>query len=287
MPPKGAQKKVSDYSNLTCPVCSTTRSVFLLRSDANIYQCSSCSHSFTDSQSIVQSEEYGPDYYEKAHQNWFENPDIKLFSWIRSVLPTSITSVLDVGCGKGAFLKYMKINTPSAQRLLGVDYSPNESKDGVEFIMGDAATVAGNETFDAVVSLAVIEHVPDPVGFAKLMADRCKLGGHVVIMTVNDDSLVYRVARLMYRLGMKTPATRLYSAHHLQHFTLSSFRSTIEKAGLQIVSVHTRNAPLVATDIPDGSFIKRTIFKIGLVGLYYLGAFTGTAYLQTAVARKA
>ena len=194
--------------------------------------------------------------------------------------------MLDVGCGNGAFLKYLSQNAPSIKRLVGVDYSPNETTPEIEFFTGDAADIPGNETFDAVVSLAVIEHVPDPVAFANLLAERCNSGGYVVVMTVNDGSIVYRMARMMYGLGMIAPASRLYSSHHLQHFTLGSLQSTLARAGLDIITKHTHNSPLAAVDLPSANLFKRAIFYAGLTGLSVAGSATGTAYLQTVVARK-
>lgn len=273
-------------TSCACPVCAAENSLFILRSDADIYQCPSCSHVFSDPASITDAEQYGPDYYESAHKNWFEHPNIQLFSWIHSALPGTLTSILDAGCGKGAFLKHSKGKVPTLQRVVGIDYSPNEPVPGIEFLIGDASNMSGDEMFDAVTSLAVIEHVPDPVGFARVLAARCKKGGFVVVMTVNNGSLLYRMARIMYRLRMKTSASRLYSSHHLQHFTIQSLRSTLERAGLEIIATRIHNSPLAAVDIPSGNVVKRTVFTMGLVGLSFLGAVTGTAYLQTVVARR-
>jgi 2-polyprenyl-3-methyl-5-hydroxy-6-metoxy-1,4-benzoquinol methylase len=104
------------------------------------------------------------------------------------------------------FLRYIRDNAPFVRRFVGVDYASNETTPEIEFITGDAAHIPGNEKFDAVVSLAVIEHVQDPVGLAHILSERCKVGGQVVTMTVNNSSLLYRTARLMHRCGILTPA---------------------------------------------------------------------------------
>ena len=269
-----------------CPICSAENPRFVLRSDADIYRCSSCYHVFSDPASITRNEKYAKEYYESEHKNWFDNPDINLFSWINSVLPKTTESILDVGCGNGAFLRYIKDNAPSIKRLVGVDYSLNKSIPEIEFITGDAANIPGNEKFDVVVSLAVIEHVHDPVDFARILAERCKVGGDVVTMTLNNSSLLYRIARVMHRCGMVTPAARLYSLHHLQHFTISSLRSTLERAGLNIIATRNHNPPFAAIDFPSNNFVKRCVFIVGLIGLLFLGSLSGMAYLQTVVARR-
>jgi 2-polyprenyl-3-methyl-5-hydroxy-6-metoxy-1,4-benzoquinol methylase len=269
-----------------CPVCSDDNPRFVLRSDADIYRCTSCSHVFSDPSAITHYEKYEKDYYELMHKNWFENPNLKLFSWIQSVLPDTVKSILDVGCGNGAFLRYIRDNAPSVKRLVGVDYASNETTHKIEFITGDVAHIPGNEKFDTVVSLAVIEHVHDPVGLAHILAERCKAGGYVVTMTVNNSSFLYRIARLMYRCGILTPAVRLYSSHHLQHFTVGSLRSTLERAGLKIITTRKHNPPFASIDFSSDNFIERCMFTVGLLGLLFLSSLSGTAYLQTVVARR-
>lgn len=281
-----ARARNLDRQRSTCPVCSEAHCKYVLSGEADIYRCPACSHVFSDPASITHDQHYTAGYYEVSHKNWFENPDIKLFSWIRSVLPETVKSVLDVGCGNGAFLRYIKGHSPATLRLVGVDYSPNVSTPEIEFIAGDAANMPGSEKFDAVVSFAVIEHVHDPVGFARILAARCKVGGYVVTMTVNDSSLLFRVARRMHGWGMVTPAARLYSSHHLQHFTRDSLRFTLERAGLNIFTARNHNAPFAAIDLPSASLVQRSVLTAGLVGLLFLGSLSGTAYLQTVVARR-
>ena len=58
-------------------------------------------------------EEYTPEYYEETHRNWFANPNFALFRWIEHQLPAEIRSVLDVGCGRGDFLKFLRRQRPA------------------------------------------------------------------------------------------------------------------------------------------------------------------------------
>ena len=48
-------------------------------------------------------EDYGPDYYERTHKNWFQNPNIRLFERIHKYVKAfgPQCHVLDVGCGRG------------------------------------------------------------------------------------------------------------------------------------------------------------------------------------------
>ena len=108
----------------------------------------------------------------------------------------------------------------------------------------------------------------------------------MVVMTLNNDSLLYNAARIMARFGMRGPCERLYSAHHVQHFTPKSLRLALERAGLEVVRTHHHNAPIAALDIPAANLIVRLIYKMGVVGLLWTGLFCRRTYLQTMVARR-
>jgi 2-polyprenyl-3-methyl-5-hydroxy-6-metoxy-1,4-benzoquinol methylase len=257
----------------------------VFRSDANVFHCKDCSHVFSDPLSIEKPEDYGPEYYQDNHRNWFEHPNVPLFAWIASRLSAGTRSVLDVGCGKGDFLRFLRDGAKLPAHLVGVDCSPNESEPGIEYRQGAIAEMPGKEKADAVVCMAVIEHVPDPVAFARLLAARCGPQGIVAVMTVDNDSLLYMAARLMARLGMRTPALRLYSAHHLQHFNVRSLRTALERAGLQLIEVHHHNAPIKAMDFPAPNGFVKAVFTVGVAAIFWLGRATGRTFLQTVLAR--
>ena len=170
-------------------------------------------------------------------------------------------------------------------RLVGADCSPNSIQPGIEYWQGEVAEMPGKEKFDVVVCMAVIEHVPDPVAFAKLLAAACDPQGNVAVMTLDNDSLLYMAARLMAKLGMRTAALRLYSAHKLQHFNFRSLRTTLEKAGLQLIEVHHHNAPIKAMDFPAPNPFVKAVFTVGVAVLFWLGRATGRTFLQTVLAR--
>ncbi len=111
-------------------------------------------------------------------------------------------SILDIGCGGGL------VSEPLARlgaRVTGVDPTP----DSIEVARRHAAAqglaidyraaraeelVAEGETFDAVVCLEVVEHVPDVAAFTRTIALLVRPGGMLVLSTLNRTWKAYALA---------------------------------------------------------------------------------------------
>ncbi|MGE0700433.1 MAG: bifunctional 2-polyprenyl-6-hydroxyphenol methylase/3-demethylubiquinol 3-O-methyltransferase UbiG [Hyphomicrobiaceae bacterium] len=107
--------------------------------------------------------------------------------------PLDGLSVLDIGCGGGL------VAEPLARlgaNVLGID----PAADNVEAARAHAAAAgldiayravtaealtAEGATFDAVLCLEVVEHVPDPAGFVALAAGLARPGGMLIASTIN------------------------------------------------------------------------------------------------------
>lgn len=140
--------------------------------------------------------------------------------------------------------------------------------------------------FDAVTSLASIEHVQDVRGFVRRLCELCAPGGLVVIMTLNERSILYETAKALSRIGIGGPFARLYDKHHINHFNVSSLRRLVERQGLSIVTTLRHNAPLRAIDFPASSPLADLVLRAGVWGTFALGTLTGKTYLQTVIGCK-
>src|SRR5829696_8487562 len=107
---------------LTCPVCGEAAPQIYSHPEARIHRCPRCTHAFSDPASISQLERYSVDYYDQTHREWFAHPNIRLFEWIEHRLPHTTRSLIDVGCGGGQFLDFLRRRRPDI-RLIGVDLS--------------------------------------------------------------------------------------------------------------------------------------------------------------------
>lgn len=269
-----------------CPVCRSPSRLEARHPDADLWRCPDCDHCFSDPATLRRHEHYGPDYFQTVHANWFSHPhtelNARLLLLIRSYHPGA-QSVLDVGCGNGIFLRYLR---PRGQwELTGIDLSPNRPEPNIDFLQGDVFEFEPDRRYDVVVSNSVIEHIQDVRGFVSKLDALCAPGGMLLLITPNERSLLYRAAWLLCRLGYNKPFVRLYDAHHLNHFNLTSLRRLLEEVGT-VVEHLPHNVPLSALDFPGKNGVERFVQRLGVGLLFRLGELTGQTYLQTIAVRK-
>jgi SAM-dependent methyltransferase len=252
-----------------------------------LFRCASCRHCFTDLCSLAELEHYGPEYFDKSHKNWFEHPDVKLFDCIRRIIVNTYpnAAVLDAGSGNGNLLRYLREKEPRL-RLTGIDIGPGRSADGIEHICADFLTWNFESQFDVVISLQVIEHMPDPQQFARRTSELCRSDGIVIVNTINEQSVLYDVARWARAVGFQRAYERLYSRHHLNHFNLSSLRALMEGNGLTTIQHLRHKAPVAAMDIPASGKLTESIFRAAVWGMFVAGDAIGRSTYQTIVCRK-
>ncbi|OLC90001.1 MAG: hypothetical protein AUH86_24300 [Acidobacteria bacterium 13_1_40CM_4_58_4] len=266
---------------VNCPICGAPVRQMPKHPEAELFRCSGCSHAFSRPGSIVEPETYGNSYYEEQHRRWFETPNVELFGRLAECIGKS-ASVIDVGCGRGDFLRFIQKIRPDLQ-LTGIDLSGTAHGDGIRFIRGDILSTEINERFDAVVSLAVIEHIPDVKGFIQRLRALTKPGGVVVAMTLNDSSLLYALARAGRHLDVPLAFDRLYSKHHLHHFTRKSLRTIFLHAGFAVISDFDHDAPIQAMDLPVKSRAADAVLRVGLRIVWKAAKVIRRGYLQTII----
>ena len=203
---------------------------------------------------------------------------------------------MDVGCGNGSFLKFLY--NKGMNDLSGVDFLYNEY-DGINFYKGDFFEIDFSKKYDIVVSLAVIEHIEEPISYINRLLNLCKEGGKIIIMTINEDSILYKLSLFLYRLNISFPSKRLYDIHHLNHFNRSSFLKIFKGLGFNLqnsnnllnnqmgggnMKVLNTNFPIKAVDLPK-SFIS-PILKALVYIIFKFTNKTKFSFLQTIILNK-
>jgi 2-polyprenyl-3-methyl-5-hydroxy-6-metoxy-1,4-benzoquinol methylase len=231
-------------------------------------------------------EEYREDYYNDKHKNWFKHPNINLFNRIYNLIKKrkSKNRLIDIGCGRGDLLKFLN-EKDSDICLFGVDLSDQELPNGIKYIKSNIYDLDSNEKYDFVVSLAVIEHVENPRKFLEVIQSNLKADGVVFLMTLNSDSLIYRLGRMLDAIGVKFIFNRLYSCHHLQHYSKKSLKCLVESSGLHVDDQYTHNFPLPAVDFESKGILVDSFLKFGVGILFVLGTIFNAGFLQTVVCK--
>ena len=144
-----------------------------------------------------------------------------------------VRSVLDAGCGAGAFLQ--QVRAAGIQDVTGYDF--NSETPGLLAAKGIAAVtdLGGAEkgrAFDAVTCFQVLEHLEDPWTFGEALCQRVRPGGLVILTTPDADGPIRH---------FKTSVTDL-PPHHVARWNEQSMRVFADRMGLR--HLKTRREPL-------------------------------------------
>ena len=144
--------------------------------------------------------------------------------------PNSIR-LLDVGCGAGYFLSYLKDRGVQSK---GLDVNANTVRycreRGLDVDSGDVADQP-DEEYDVIVLFDVLEHLLDPVSVMQEVSRKLKPGGHVIIFTTNIHSVSYEL--------MGNRGNTLVPFEHVCFYDQKSFQFLAKKSGFGIHSLDT------------------------------------------------
>ncbi len=149
--------------------------------------------------------------------------------------------LLDVGCSYGAFLELAR---DKGWETFGVDvstkavaYAKQERKLNTQ--VGRLEDVRFPENHFSVITMwDVVEHLDDPVRTLEEIKRVLKPDGVVVIFTINQKSLINRIAHGLYYLTFKkfaSPINSLYDIHHNFFFDIKTLIQATTKSGLKNV----------------------------------------------------
>jgi 2-polyprenyl-3-methyl-5-hydroxy-6-metoxy-1,4-benzoquinol methylase len=158
----------------------------------------------------------------------------------RDIAASGSKRILDVGCGSGMFLDFLRKKIPSAD-LFGFDLNAELlrglSARGFGTLPNDPAkfdeAMAGEPLFDAISMLQVLEHVADPVEFLRTFLPLLRLGGLLIITTPNFDGPIRKFGDALTEVP----------PHHTTRWTEKSFRNFLPLNGLTLKNVSFEPLP--------------------------------------------
>jgi 2-polyprenyl-6-hydroxyphenyl methylase/3-demethylubiquinone-9 3-methyltransferase len=123
--------------------------------------------------------------------------------YIEQALALPGANVLDVGCGGGILSEAMAMR---GARVLGIDLSQAvldvaelhalDAKLEIQYrcVAAEDLAAAQPDSFDLVTCMEMLEHVPDPAASLRALANLAKVGGDIVVSTLNRKPLAFAVA---------------------------------------------------------------------------------------------
>ena len=158
--------------------------------------------------------------------------------------------VLEVGCGAGARLARLRDSgwDVVGQEVDSLAAEVARKTYGLSVVVAPLESAGFPEnSFDAVASNHVIEHVLDPV---ELLTESCRLlrpGGDLIVVTPNVDSFLHRHFGVCWRA--------LDPPRHLHLFCPRTLSQAAERAGFR--DVHCRTSAANAFSVATGSLFLR------------------------------
>jgi 2-polyprenyl-3-methyl-5-hydroxy-6-metoxy-1,4-benzoquinol methylase len=193
-------------------------------------------------------------------------------------------SVLEIGCGTGAFLDLCR--DAGIDRVRGLelnqrarDVCREKGHDVRDELMEQMD--AASASFDFVCAFQVLEHVPDPIGFLRAASRLVSAGGKMVLSTPNASSFLARYKWCLLDLP----------PHHMSRWDEASYRKTAELLGLSIEEI--KHEPLakyhyrfyansLVEHLPAGSLrrkVSKPIARMGFAAYPWKASIAGHSIL--------
>jgi len=244
--PAQAIDRLSTEGGRACPVCGQTVSVRIDLFDYQLFECTHCGCWSSDALARDANTSFVP-------ENYFSHADSDRDKWeklsSRLSWPTDRPiSALDVGCGTGAYLEYLRQQMGKNALLDGIELDPERAAQsrerGLDLCIHEGDALASlarlDRSFDQITLWDVFEHVTAPLELLKGLAQVLAPKGVIYLQTINERSILPTLGRAAYRLSgqrLRYPARRTHEAHHLVFFVRQGIEYMAREAGLEIREV--------------------------------------------------
>lgn len=262
-----------------------------------VVRCRKCGLYYTDPMPFPNEDAiqylYSANYFSKKTP-WLEQASTE--DWPKDVL-SKIEQLLgrkgrllDLGCGEGYYLLEAIKRGWNTQ---GIDVSKANAKTtkkrmGIDIFVGEweKANYPDN-SFDAVLTISVIEHIPDPVNTLREIHRILAPEGIIYLVVTNADSLRFKVAHIMRRLIGSTYSTRLSpmtSPLHIIGFSPETIQYMAQRNKFEIQFLEVSGGTYEHKKHPLKTWFH--LREIVYYSVSYIGHYIGMGLYITAILRK-
>ncbi|MHC4414584.1 MAG: class I SAM-dependent methyltransferase [Planctomycetota bacterium] len=228
--------------NPRCPLCDhrETRLRFA-KAGVPYYCCRGCRFTFArpdvNANFPAGLEQYEPAYLEYLQERPEDRRNFDdLWRWLSRARRLEETRVLDVGCGSGKLVRYLRDRSVQAYgtepcRALYDRFLAREPSLFSDTPAGELTAVWPPSSFDLITAIDVIEHVEDPKRFLESLAHLVREGGPVCLTTPDVGSILARLSGQRWHH---------YNRYHLSLFSRRTLSAAAARHGLHLVRFSRR-----------------------------------------------
>jgi SAM-dependent methyltransferase len=177
-----------------------------------------------------------PLYIERYREDleWWDTVYSRRYEILEQHLPQQQRKILDIGSGPGFFLLngknrgwHVKGIEPSIE---AAEHSQGLGLD-IENIFFSDQTAPRLGSFDVINMGEVLEHIPNPTAFLKLVHAKLNTGGLVCLIVPND----FNPFQLILRDHLGFNPWWVAPPHHINYFDFKSLAGLVEKCGFEVL----------------------------------------------------
>jgi 2-polyprenyl-3-methyl-5-hydroxy-6-metoxy-1,4-benzoquinol methylase len=227
----------------TCPVCAARTRPFATIRHLPHDRCRACGFTFTNPYppETVCDQFYNSDFYSnyrtlEAHRRREDRYfSVSMYTdsreLARMIASYSPEQLLDYGCGTGAFLALLRDEFAIQGDGLEIGEIARETARDYGLDVASSLDELASASYDMVLLLEVIEHVPNPSKFFEEVAKLLRIGGRVVITTPAVDNIL--ASRIPQLCGHYTAPS------HVSLFTTEAMRQLLARFSFEPVRLAT------------------------------------------------
>lgn len=232
--PKGPVYSIEQLFDLWKPLIFSLKTIEEHRAKSpytQLYNCPTCNLEIFLPQIIG-----SPQFYIEAYNLRLKKVDEPVFSYsdekwefkeaIKDLGESN--SVLEIGCGNGAFLSKIRTLVPN---YIGVEYNEeaikNAREKGLNVCGLDEEMHLVKGSYDFVISFHVLEHVENPMEFIQKMCSFLKKDGRICISVPNQDGPIRYI----------DPCIQNMPPHHASRWHKKTFEKVAQKFDLKIEKI--------------------------------------------------
>lgn len=130
-----------------------------------------------------------------------------------------------------------KLDDPTGVELLN-KLAEIARKKGHEVINLNIAESSIDKKFDTITMMDIIEHLEDPKKILLSLKPLLNDGGQLIVYTPNHNSLIVKIAHILFQMGVKSQIENIFACTHTCFFTSKTLANMLENQGFKIIEIN-------------------------------------------------